>query len=211
MILLADGNRDMWRWLLISVLLTITVLAAAMAPTPAQVRVGSSGHALDANLQLGSGGYNSRSGSQRQFMNRPTYSVSRSGATIRRHDMGFGANRRYGVGRTGPYTARAGAHAYTRAVHRKPPPRRAGTGGNRLDANLQLGRGGYNAAKSSGRLFVSNQTYTVSPAGGNRYNRPSGLGTQQRYSVGRSVPYYKKPPSPQKANVNPYSWSEIWR
>ncbi len=182
-----------------------------MAPTLAQVRVGSSGHALDANLQLGSGGYNSRSGSQRRFMNRPTYSVSRSGATIYRHDMGFGANRRYGVGRTGPYAARADAHAYARAVDRKPPPKRAGRGGDRLDANLQLGRGGYNTAKSTKLQFVRNPTYTVSPSGGKRYNRPSGIGTQQRYSVGRSVPYYTKPASRQKPNVNPYSWSEIWR
>ena len=201
----------MWRWVLISVLMAITVLAPAMAPTLAQVRVGSSGHALDANLQLGSGGYNSRSGSRRQFMNRPTYRVSASGATVYRPQSGFGTNRRYGVGRTGPYTARAGAHAYARAVHRKPPPKRAGRGGNRLDANLQLGRGGYNAAKSSGRQFVSNPTYTVSPSGGNRYNRPSGIGTQQRYSVGRSVPYYTKPASQQNPNVNPYSWSQIWR
>ena len=203
----------MWRWVLIPVLLAITVLAPAMAPTPAQVRVGSSGHALDANLQLGSGGYNSRSGPRQQFMNRPTYTVSASGATVYRHHRALGMNRRYGVGRTGPYTARAdaGAFAYARTVYRKPAPQMAGRSGDRLDANLQLGRGGYNAAKSARRQFVSNPTYTVSPSDGKRYNRPSGLGTQQRYSVGRSVPYYTKPASRPKPNVNPYSWSEIWR
>ncbi len=201
----------MSRWLLISVLLAITVLAAAMAPTPAQVRVGSSGHALDANLQLGSGGYNSRSGPRQQFMNRPTYTVSASGATVYRHHSALGMNRRYGVGRTGPYAPRADAYAYARAVHRKPAPRMAGRSGDRLDTNLQLGRGGYGTAKSTRRQFVRNPTYTVSPSGGKRYNRPSGIGTQQRYSVGRSVPYYTKPATQQKSNVNPYSWSEIWR
>ena len=52
------------------------LLATVPSLAPAQQRVGSGGHALDANLKLGSGGYNRRTVSQRSQFHRPHEQLS---------------------------------------------------------------------------------------------------------------------------------------
>ena len=98
--------------------LMLTLLVAAVLATLLTTRIlgqvrQESGHGLDANLQLGSGGYNSSGRGavgQRNTarLYRPAYSVSRPASVRRDHYNTFLADRQYNVARSvGPYNDRA--------------------------------------------------------------------------------------------------------
>ncbi len=76
-------------------LVGVALLALACPPSTAQQRV-ASGRALDASLQVGSGGYNRTGRGGRGFMQRPSYSVSRGGRAARRYNQAaFGGPRQF--------------------------------------------------------------------------------------------------------------------
>ena len=92
------------RWLLISLLVATILAAPPAAVILAQVRL-QGGAALDANLQLGSGGYNSRGRGavgQRNTarLYRPAYTVSRPQSVQWDHFNTIHADRQYNVARS---------------------------------------------------------------------------------------------------------------
>jgi hypothetical protein len=170
------------RWSACLAALAVVILAI---PGSAQQRVGSGGRALDANLQLGSGGYN-RPTSSGVMMAKPIYRVGSSGEMRYNEAAAFGRPRRF------------------------EPPRNAG--GYSLQTNYDLWRTSPGATKpmqvrspqdaqtrapvwkpTAYSTFMPKQTYR--PAGPSRPDRrsdrqPLALGSASVYQPGEtSNPY----------------------
>jgi hypothetical protein len=72
---------------------------------------------------------------------------------------------------------------------------RVGTGGRALDANLQLGSGGYNRPTSSG-VMMAKPLYKVGQSGEMRYDASAAFGRPRRFEAPRSVGAYNIHPVP---------------
>ncbi len=180
------------RWLL--AVLAVLLLVLPGSSTQAQRRADRGGHALDASLQLGSGGYN-RPVRTNSFVSKPLYKVSGSGEMRYSSSSAFGRPRQFQAPRRAgnyqaptsydPFRAYAG-NVRQRGTHRSP---RSTVGPISHSAST-----GYAWQPQPRGAFMNKPVYQPAAStggwrqsGGNRNPAPLALGRAQPYQPGATA------------------------